>query len=225
MKLFFSGRDYIHKVLVVAAEAGVLDQIEFVTENPLDDDAEIWAHNPLGKHPIIELDNGIVLNHGLLCCEYLDSLNTGDRLFPENETRWRALSNMILGDGLFDATSALVVQSLRPDAARNHPDMARHRERILHLLPRMEHEAQRFEPGRFDIGHVCYAGGLDYFDRRKPLHRVALTPEDQEFDWRMTYPDLAAWFDSIIERPSLKLRPSDLGIESQGMPKTKGSKQ
>ena len=223
MKLFFSGRDYIHKVLVVAAEVGVLDQIEFVTENPLDDDAEIWAHNPLGRHPIIELSDGTVLNHGLLCCEYLDSMGTGDRLFPQDETRWRALSNMILGDGLFDATSALVVQSLRPDDARNYPDMARHRERILHLLPTMDREARQFEASRFDIGQVCYAGGLDFFDRRKPLQRVKLAQEDEEFDWRASYPDLAAWFDAIIDRPSLKLRPSDLGIESQGLPKTKGT--
>ena len=55
MKLFFSGRDYIHKVLVVAAEAGVLDRLEFVTENPLDRDAIIWEVNPLGRHPVLVL--------------------------------------------------------------------------------------------------------------------------------------------------------------------------
>ncbi|MDA0260710.1 MAG: hypothetical protein O3A21_00710 [Proteobacteria bacterium] len=224
MKLFFSGRDYIHKVLVVAAEVGVLDQITFVTENPLDDDAEIWAHNPLGRHPIIELDDGTVLNHGLLCCEYLASLGPANQLFPDNESRWRALSNMILGDGLFDATSALVTQSLRPESARNHPDMLRHRQRIQHLLPAMEREATQFRADRFDIGQVCFAGGVDYFDRRKPLRRVMLAPEDAEFEWRASCPGLSAWFDKIIERPSLKLRPSDLGIASQGMPKTKGSK-
>ena len=62
MKLYFSGRDYIHKVLVVAAEAGVLDQLEFETENPIDRDAPIWKVNPLGRHPVLVLDDGLVLN-------------------------------------------------------------------------------------------------------------------------------------------------------------------
>ncbi len=219
MKLYFSGRDYIHKVLVVAAEAGVLDLLEFETENPIDRDAPIWKVNPLGRHPVLVLDDGLVLNHGLLCCEYLDSLGKGPRLFPQDERRWKAMAQMILGDGLFDATSALVVQGLRPVTERNGPDMARHRERILHVLPAMERAAREFAPGDFHIGHVCFAGGLNFFDLRKPLGRVMLVPEDADFDWRARYPHLAVWYEQAIRRPSLQLRPSHLGIQSQGAPK------
>ena len=81
MKLLFHGRDFIDKVLVVAAEAGVLDQLEFIIQQPFDEDAIIWEYNPLGRHPALVLDDGVVLYHGLLCCEYLDSLSSGRRLF------------------------------------------------------------------------------------------------------------------------------------------------
>lgn len=218
MKLFFSGRDYIHKVLAVAAEAGVLDRLEFETENPLDRDAPIWQVNPLGRHPVLQLDDGLVLNHGLLVCEYLDSLG-GGRLFPCDGRRWKARAQMFLGDGLFDATSALVVQALRPPAERSHPDIQRHRERILHVLKAMEREAADFAPGDFHIGHICFAGGLNFFDLRKPLGRVMVEPGDDRHDWRRDHPTLAAWYEAIIQRPSLKLRPSDLGIASQGAPR------
>lgn len=219
MKLFFSGRDYIHKVLVVAAEADVLSRLTFETENPLDRSAPIWNINPLGRHPVLLLDDGVLLNHGLLVCEYLDSLSRGRRLFPQDHTRWKALSQMHLGDGLFDATSALVVQGLRPEAERSMHDMPRHRERILRALAVMERDVADFRDDVFHIGHVCFAGGLNFFDLRKPLGRVNLEAGDASFDWRAVHPSLATWYERIIQRPSLQLRPSQLGVQAQGFPK------
>jgi glutathione S-transferase len=218
MKLLFHGRDFIDKVLVVAAEAGVLDQLEFIIQQPFDEDAIIWEYNPLGRHPALVLDDGVVLYHGLLCCEYLDSLSSGRRLFPQDETRWKAVSQAILADGLFDATSALVVQALRAPEDRSRPDMLRHRKRIFHVLPAMNDHAAAFGPDDFHIGHVVFASGLNYYDRRQPLRRVELDPADAAFDWRAEHPTLASWYDRICERPSLQIRPSQLGVAEQGMP-------
>ena len=133
------------------------------------------------------LDDGVVLCHGLLCCVYLDSHSAAPRLFPQDVTRWKALSQMILEDGLFDATSALVIQSLRDPAERNQADLRRHRKRILHALPVMDRDAAGFESEGFHIGQVCFAGGLNFFDMRKPLARVELEPADAAFDWRLPH--------------------------------------
>lgn len=219
MKMLFHGRDFIDKVIVTAAEAGVLDDIEFIVQQPFDEGAIIWDYTPLGRHPALVLEDGVVLAHGTLCCEYLDSLRRdGITLFPKDARRWRAKSQMYLADGLFDATSALVVQALREPDERNDADMRRHRARIFHVLPAMNDEVDKLGLDDFHIGHVVFAGALNFYDMRKPLARVALEPGDEDYDWRATFPALVDWYEAVIQRPSLQLRPSQIGIAQQPVP-------
>lgn len=214
MTLVFSGNNYIHKALVVAAESGVLDRMDFVVNNPIEEGAAIWDYSPLGRHPVLKLDDGLVLYSGLILCEYLDSLNPdpAKRLYPQGVARWPALSFMVLGDGLFDAVSALSTDALRPPSERKMVEMLRNRRRIHDTLDTLEKETPRFAGEPFNIGHVCIAGGISFLDRRAPLQKLMLDPADARFDWRSGHPRLVAWYDRIKERPSLKLRPSDLGV-------------
>lgn len=214
MTLVFSGNDYVHKVLVVAAEAGVLDRIDFVVNNPVENGAAIWDYTPLGRHPVLVLGDGLVLYSGLLSCEYLDSLqpDAERRLFPQGEKRWRALAQMALGDGLFDAVSALSVAALRPTIERDGWAMRRDRDRVMGALVQMQEDARNFVPGDLHIGHVCFAGGLSFLDRRRPLEELRLVPEDEVFDWRRRHAVLADWYEHILDRPSMRLRPKDLGV-------------
>lgn len=220
MKLLFSGNDYIHKVLVVAAEAGVLDQLEFVVNNPVGPDDIIWGYTPLGKHPVLVLDDGLTLYSGLLACEYLDSLGPAPHLFPRDGTRWRALTEMVLGDGLFDAVSALSIDALKAPQDRVRAGMQRNRRRILGALDEMERAAAAFSDDVFHIGHICFAGGLSFLDLRRPLQKLKIETTDDTFDWRVDRPRLSAWYDKVIERPSLRLRPADLGIVGTEKSKT-----
>ena len=218
MKLLFSGNDYIHKVLVVAHEAGVLGQLEFIVNNPVGTDEIIWGYSPLGKHPVLVLDDGLTLFSGLVACEYLDSLGQA-RLFPHDETRWRALTEMVLGDGLFDAVSALSIDALKPAVDRVASAMMRNRRRIFGTLDEMEEASKGFAGDTFHIGHICFAGGLSFLDLRRPLQKLLIEETDGAFDWREGRPHLHAWYDQVIERPSLKLRPADLGIVGTEKPK------
>jgi len=214
MTLVFSGNNYIHKALVVAAEAGVLDRFDFVVNNPIEDGAAIWDYTPLGRHPVLQLDDGLVLYSGLILCEYLDSLNPDParRLYPEGQGRWPALTFMVLGDGLFDAVSVLSTDALRPASERKMIEMQRNRRRIFQALDQLESDTPRFAAERFHIGHVCIAGGISFLERRAPLQKLRLDPADADFDWRRGHPRLVAWYDEIKDRPSLKLRPGDLGV-------------
>jgi glutathione S-transferase len=59
MKLVFTPNpNYVHKVLVVAHEAGVLERLKFERQVPFDADTRIWDYNPLGKVPVLVMDDG-----------------------------------------------------------------------------------------------------------------------------------------------------------------------
>ena len=62
MKLFYTPIfDLIHKVQVVAIEAGLYDKIERIPTNPFKRDPAHVAANPLSKVPTLVLDNGEAL--------------------------------------------------------------------------------------------------------------------------------------------------------------------
>jgi glutathione S-transferase len=208
MKLVFTPNpDYIHKVLVVAHEAGVTDRLTFERTRPFEENTTIWRYNPFGKVPVLILDDGEPLFGGLVICEYLDSLSvTGKSVYPAGAARWPALRQMMLGDGMFDATTLLRVEGWRDPAVWNREYMLRERRKIVNALDRMEQEAPDFAAAPFHIGHVCMAGGLSYLDLRNPIREHALEPGDADFDWRAGRPRLAAWYDAVRTRPSLRYK-------------------
>jgi glutathione S-transferase len=210
MKLVFTPNPaYVHKVLAVAHERGVLERLELVRSVPFDEDTSVWAYNPLGKVPCLILDDGEPLFGGLLICEYLDSLGVaGSPVYPTGEPRWPALRQAALGDGMFDATTLIRVESWRPREDWHLDYMLRERRKIMNALDRMELEAPRFADAPFHIGHVCMAGGLSYLELRNPIRDCALVAGDAEFDWRAGRPNLAHWFEQVLERPSIRHRVS-----------------
>lgn len=210
MKLVFTPNPYIHKELVVGYEAGILGELLFERQVPFDTDSNIWKYNPVGKITALELDDGTSIFGGLIVCEYLDSLNTGHRLFPQDQARWRALRLMMLGDGLFNANAALRVELWRDSGDRRMDFMLRERRKIFSALDALEREVHDFGKHMFHIGHTCVAGALSYIDLRNTVLQLVLQPGDEEFAWRDGRPKVADWYDEILERPSLKFKASDL---------------
>ena len=70
--IFTPNHEYIHKVLVVAHEANILEKINLEIQVPFDEDTKIWNYNPLGKVPAFIKPDGKPLYGGLIICEYLD---------------------------------------------------------------------------------------------------------------------------------------------------------
>ncbi len=220
MKLVYTpNAAYVHKALGVAHEAGVLDRLQLVRSVPFDDDTTIWQHNPLGKVPCLILDDGQPLPGGLAICEYLDSLSvTGRSVFPAGAARWPALALAMLGEGLFDATTLMRVESWRPAAERHVDALRRERRKVMNALAAMECEAARLTSQPFHIGHVCIAGGLSYLELRNPVRELALEPGDAGFEWRTQCPSLAAWYETALERPSIRHRITREQVEAMARP-------
>ncbi len=202
MKLFYTPIfDLIHKVQVVAIEAGLYDKIERIPTNPFKRDPAHVAANPLSKVPTLVLDDGTPLYGGPVIYEYLDSLHNGPKLFPPSGmARWNALRLMGLGDGLWDVEVSRAGEQDRPKELYSEEVNQKHWATVVRALDQLEKEAPTWKG--FDVGQISVACGLMYLDRRMALGKVPV-------DWRTNRPNLTKWYDEIRKRPSMQPHDND----------------
>ena len=85
MKLYISPQSpFARKARVVARETSLAPRVEEVlaTVSPIQPNADVRRANPLMKVPTLVLDDGTALFDSQVICEYLDSLQSGKKLFP-----------------------------------------------------------------------------------------------------------------------------------------------
>ncbi|SET98144.1 glutathione S-transferase family protein [Stigmatella erecta] len=182
---------FARKVRIAAHELGLAGRLRLVEVNPWTD-ARLRALNPLSKVPTLVLDSGEVLYESGVLCEYLDSLAPEPHLFPSvGPPRWRALLLQGLADGANTAAGRLFAEERRPAHLRAEDMMDRFRQAIGAALHEMEPQA--LLTGPLSIGEVSAATLLGYLDFRWP-----------ERDWRASHPRLAAWFQQLDARPSMR---------------------
>lgn len=197
MKLYWSPRSpFVRKVMVFAHEAGVAPRIETVKTlvSSTAANRELMSVNPLGKIPTLVTDDGMVLFDSYVICEYLDSLNGGDKLIPRApDRRWQALRWHALGDNMLDNLLLWRNELLKP-APRQSPDtLAAFDAKIRACLDSLDGEAAVLGATDVGIGHVAIAVALGYIDFRLP-----------ELVWRDKRPNLAGWHTDFAQRPSFR---------------------
>lgn len=177
---------FVRKVLIVAEENGLGGRIERVMTDTLDEG--LRAVTPLSKIPALKLDDGTVLYDSRVICEYLDALGTGALIPAEGQARWDARLLEALGDGVADATLRIVMENRRAEDDRHADVIARQEKAVRAGLA----EAERLlRPGRFTLGEAALACAIGYLD-----YRLGLA-------WRGDHGALAAWYDKVLERPSV----------------------
>ena len=186
---------YARKVMVVAHETGLLDQLdlEVRTMTPVQPDEALVRDNPLGKIPCLVTDIGDVLYDSRVICEFLDSLHQGPTVFPvERPARWLALRRQALGDGILDAAVGTRYETFIRPQERQWEDWIRHQKlKITRALDLLEGETEEFE-GATDIGTITIGCALGYLDFRY-----------HDEDWRSSRPALGRWFDDFGRRPAM----------------------
>jgi len=197
MKLHYTkASPFARKVIAAAQELNVFSRIELVEVTtptiPTNSNPSLNLENPLAKIPVLETDHGERLYDSAVIAEYLDSLSTGHRLFPDNATdRWRALKLQALADGAMDAGVLVRLESLRPETYRWPAWVDAQRSKVTRALRHLESHPQLLE-GDFHIGHLALVCALEWLVFRQIVE-----------DWRADNPRLTEWHRAAAERPSL----------------------
>lgn len=190
------------RVRVFLHEKGVLDQIDFIEldlqkgENLT---PEFKAMNPMGKVPVLELDDGTCISETVAICRYFDELNPEPALFGETPlekakieqwVRWIELYFFMPTGMCFQHCSGYFKDRMNPIPEWGE-DCRKQTERFFGFLDR-HLEGQEFIVGdRFTIADINAMCTIDF----NKVNKLGIKPEQKH---------LQAWYDRVSSRPSAK---------------------
>jgi glutathione S-transferase len=190
MKLYHSpASPFVRKARIAAAVLGLDKRIELVaadTSNPFD---AIRVKNPLGKIPVLELDDGACIYGSSVISAYLDDLAGGGKLIPRDlKPRYEALTLESLADGIAEASILQIYEKrMRAENEYSASWVAHQSDKVLRGLAHFESSPppRDFNDGVPRIDQIMLACALGYLDLRF------------EGAWRSDHPKLVAWLDAF----------------------------
>ena len=187
---------YGRKVRVALLEKKIPCQLQ--VENPWLPDSAVHAFNPLGKVPVLVLEDGVSVFDSRVIVEYLDHLTPVAHLIPpEPKSRMMVRGVEALADGVTDAAVALYLEKKRP-AAQQSADWLLLQEKTLFrgleaLSEALGEKAWYLGNNSLTLADIACGCMLGYLDLRFP-----------DIDWRTAHPNLARLFDKLMTRASFK---------------------
>ena len=184
---------YARKARIVLAEKKV--EYQMIETSPWDGDNPVHAYSPLGKVPVLILDDGTHIYDSRVIAEYVDLVSPVSRLSPEPARqriavrKWEALS-----DGVCDATAATVMEGRRPPELRSAQWVERQHRKVHEGVAEMSRElgdALWCHADGYSLADIACGCALGYLDLRYA-----------EFDWRNAYPNLERLADKLAKRAS-----------------------
>jgi glutathione S-transferase len=184
---------YVRKVRIALAEKKIEYQMRDLS--PWEPGNPVHDHNPLGKVPVLVLDDGTQLFDSRVIVEYIDTVSPVSRLIPEPNRqrievkRWEALA-----DGICDATQAIVLERRRQAKQQNPDWIDRQRRKIAAGVADLARELEEkawCNGEAYSLADIATGCALGYLDLRYP-----------ELDWRDEYPNLARLAEKLAKRPS-----------------------
>ncbi|HWZ10119.1 MAG TPA: glutathione S-transferase family protein [Xanthobacteraceae bacterium] len=159
---------------------------EASTVDPAD---PIRQQNPLGKVPVLILDDGASLYDSPVILEYLDYRAGGGRIVPKDPpARFAALRLQALGDGIMDASVLINYEARFRPAQNQEPKwLDLQAGKVARALGVLEAAPPAIGTPP-DVGQITLACALGYRDFRFPG------------SWRGEHPRLAAWLGEFAAR-------------------------
>ena len=184
---------YARKVRIALAEKKI--EYDLIQESPWAAGTSVPSYNPLGKIPVLVLDDGTTLFDSRVIVEYLDTVSPVSRLIPEPKRqrivvkRWEALA-----DGICDAAAAIVLENKRPETQRSSEWIDRQQQKVVLAVRELATELgdRTWCNGEgYSLADIATGCALGYLDLRQP-----------SLDWRVQYPNLLKFAERLVKRRS-----------------------
>ncbi|HJW26050.1 MAG TPA: glutathione S-transferase [Rhodocyclaceae bacterium] len=184
---------YVRKVRIVLAEKKI--DYDFEVDSPWLADSAVPNVNPLGKVPVLLLDDDTPLFDSRVIVEHIDNVTPNNKLFPSpNRERTEVKRWEALADGICDAAAAAYLEAKRPKHEQSAVWIERQRDKISRGLDFMAKEygdKAHCMGTHFSLADIAVGAALGYLVFRFP-----------DIDWRETHPNLARLYDKLMQRPS-----------------------
>jgi glutathione S-transferase len=177
------------KVRIALALLGFDREVRLEAADTGDPGDTVRAQNPLGKIPVLIVEDGTAFYDSRVILEYLDERAGGGKIIPrETARRFAALRLQALCDGILDASILTVYEGRWRALERHEPKWLDHQAgKVTRALAALE-AAPPALAAIPDVGQIALACALGYRDLR--------------FDgnWRGDHPRLAAWLGDFAAR-------------------------
>ncbi|MGC2520750.1 MAG: glutathione S-transferase N-terminal domain-containing protein [Burkholderiales bacterium] len=184
---------FARKVRIVLAEKKI--DYEFESDNPWTPDAKTPRYNPLGKVPVLVLDDGTTLFDSRVIVEFLDNVSPISRLIPaENRERIEVRRWEALADGVVDAAVLARLENQREPKLRNPAWIERQMGKVTAGLAAMDAdlgEKPWCAGSGYTLADIAIGTCLGWLEFRFP-----------QLDWKNRHANLARQSAKLSERQS-----------------------
>lgn len=182
---------YVRKARIVLAEKRI--EYQFEVDSPWIPDNRVAQVNPLGKIPVLVLDDGRVLFDSRVIVEYLDNLVPDNTLIPKLDRerfevkRWEAVA-----DGICDAAALIFLEKKRPLAQQGNDWIARQEDKINRGLD--------FVADELGDNAWCVGGNLSLADLAVGCALGYLLFRFPQIEWQQKHAKLACLYTKLMSR-------------------------
>jgi glutathione S-transferase len=189
MKLYTTKRSpFARKALIMAIEKGLDKNIELVFEDLTKKSDELVTKNPLGKVPLLVLNEGTAIYDSPVICEYIDSLNSSPKLIPNNiPQKIKTLTISALADGMTESAIAIFFENQKPSPDKKTID--KHINVLKNSFASLNKEDLSFT--KFTMAEISVFSAISYINFRLP-----------ELKFLQENKRLKNFFDEFSKRPS-----------------------
>ena len=189
-----SSSPFARKVRIAVHLLGLAGEIRIENTDTMDPKDSVRRQNPLGKIPVLMLEDGTALYDSRVIVEFLDGVSPISRLIPEDKRdrlavrRWEALA-----DGVLDAGLLVRYESLRDKKEQSKAWVDKQLARMHRAMAQMESELGErpwCHGERYSLADIAVGCCLGWVDFRRPA----------DIDWRAEHANLVRFYERLMER-------------------------